>query len=419
MDEQNVKRLRVLISAYACEPGKGSEPGVGWNVAKQMAKFHDVWVITRANNHSAIELEMSLNPCSTLHFAYYDLPVWARWWKKGTRGIQLYYYLWQIGIFFIGRRLHKEIRFEIIHHATFVRYWTPSFLSFLSVPFIWGPVGGGESAPKAFWKGFSLKGRMYERFRETARWLGEHDPFVRRTAKNSSLGLATTEDTAARLKSLGLKKVAIIGESSLAESEINQLESAPFSNGKSVRFISMSRLLHWKGIHLSLRAFAHANLPLAEYWIVGDGPERKRLEALTQELLISDRVFFWGLLSRHETIVKLKECHALVHPSLHDSGGWVCLESMTVGRPVICLNLGGPATQVTPETGIKILAVTPNQVVRDMSNAMLRLAKNPHLVAELGRAARERVTNDFSWEGKGRTFNAIYQGVVKASSSSA
>lgn len=417
MDEQNIRRLRVLISAYACEPGKGSEPGVGWNIAQQMAKFHDVWVITRANNRSVIELEMAHNPCSTLHFAYYDLPVWARWWKKGNRGIQLYYYLWQIGIFFIGRKLHSEIRFEIIHHATFVRYWTPSFLSFLSVPFIWGPVGGGESAPKAFWKGFSFKGRMYERLRESARWIGEHDPFVRLTAKNSSLGLATTEDTAARLQSLGLNKIKIIGESSLVEAEINKLESAPFCNEKSVRFISMSRLLHWKGIHLGLRAFAHANLPLAEYWIVGDGPERKRLAALTCDLRISDRVFFWGALSRHETLNKLRECHALVHPSLHDSGGWVCLESMAVGRPVLCLDIGGPATQVTQETGVKVLAGTPNQVVQDMANAMLRFAKNPPLVTEFGRAARERVMNEFSWEGKGKTFNAIYKEVVKASSS--
>ena len=49
----------------------------------------------------------------------------------------------------------------------------------------------------------------------------------------------------------------------------------------------------------------------------------------------------------------------LIHPSLHDSGGWVCLEAMAAGRPVICLDLGGPGLQVTEKTGIKVKASTP------------------------------------------------------------
>ena len=53
-------RLRVLISAYACEPGKGSEPEVGWQWALQMARFHDVTVLTRTNNREAIEKELVL-----------------------------------------------------------------------------------------------------------------------------------------------------------------------------------------------------------------------------------------------------------------------------------------------------------------------------------------------------------------------
>jgi len=46
---------KVLVSAYACEPGKGSEPEVGWQWVHQIARFHEVWVITRANNRLQIE----------------------------------------------------------------------------------------------------------------------------------------------------------------------------------------------------------------------------------------------------------------------------------------------------------------------------------------------------------------------------
>jgi len=48
-------RLKVFISAYACEPNKGSEPAVGWQLALHMARFHDVTVLTRANNQENIE----------------------------------------------------------------------------------------------------------------------------------------------------------------------------------------------------------------------------------------------------------------------------------------------------------------------------------------------------------------------------
>ena len=117
-------------------------------LAQQISKDHDVWVITRANNRSAIEAGLSRAPNDRLHFVYYDLPPWARWWKKGKRGVQLYYYLWQIGIYFVARRLHRNGQFDLTHHLTFGKYWSPSFLSLLPIPFIWGPVGGGESAPR-------------------------------------------------------------------------------------------------------------------------------------------------------------------------------------------------------------------------------------------------------------------------------
>jgi hypothetical protein len=44
------KKLKVLVSAYACEPNRGSEPEVGWQWIQQLARFYEVWIITRANN---------------------------------------------------------------------------------------------------------------------------------------------------------------------------------------------------------------------------------------------------------------------------------------------------------------------------------------------------------------------------------
>src|SRR5439155_25552362 len=125
MDSQ---RLRVLLSAYACEPGAGSEPGVGWNWARQVSRSHEVWVLTRANNRLAIESALAEDPIDGAHFVYFDLPRWLRFWKKGQSGVRLYYYLWQVGSYCVARRLHRELNFHVVHHVTFVKYWMPSFL---------------------------------------------------------------------------------------------------------------------------------------------------------------------------------------------------------------------------------------------------------------------------------------------------
>jgi len=406
-----MKRLKVLISAYACEPHKGSEPGVGWNIVCQMARFHEIWVVTRANNRGAIEAALPIDLKAPLHFVYYDLPPWAKWWKRGKRGVQIYYYLWQIAIYFVVWRLHRRVQFDLVHHLTFGKYWSPSFLSLLPVPFLWGPVGGGESAPKNFWKGFGLKGLIFENVRELTRLFAEYDPFIRLTAKLSACVLAKARETSVRVKTLGARRVEILGESAIAPADLRAL-NANESASDICRFVSIANLLHFKGLHLGLQAFAEARLLSGEYWIIGDGPERERLQTLARTLGIGDHVSFLGQLPRSEVLEKMAECHVLVHPSLHDSGGWVCLEGMALGTPVICLDLGGPATQVTAETGFRVAAGSPEQAVRDMANAMRRLGQDKRMRSRMGQAARNHIATSFTWERKGEQLNRYYAAIV-------
>jgi glycosyltransferase involved in cell wall biosynthesis len=406
--------MKILISAYSCEPGKGSERGVGWNVVREAANHHEVWVLTRPDESGeAIEAELARNPVPNLHFVYFNLPLLGSLWRWGSNGaMQIHYYLWQIQAYFVARRLHREIGFDATHHVTFVKYSNPSFLSMLPVPFVWGPVGGGESAPKEFWRDFSWRAKAYEIARSIVRSLGELDPFVHLTARKSAVVRTTTEDTAKRLYKMGVNHVEIVSESGLPQEEIASLAQYGMPEGSPVRFISMGRLLHWKGFHLGVRAFAKADIPDAQYWIVGDGPEWERLHFLAQELGIAEKVKFWGRLSREETLEKLGQCHVLLHPSLHDSGGWVCIEGMATGRPVICLDLGGPAVQVTPETGFKVPANHPDQAVRDLSKVMVTLAKDPQLRLRMGQAGQKLVTEGYSWQVKGERLAKVYEEVV-------
>jgi glycosyltransferase involved in cell wall biosynthesis len=114
-------------------------------------------------------------------------------------------------------------------------------------------------------------------------------------------------------------------------------------------------------------------------------------------------------LPREEVLNKLKKCHILVHPSLHDSGGFVCLEAMAAGRPVVCLDLGGPGAQVTKESGFKISAHDSEQVVRDMAETMICLANDPELRNRMGKAGQRMASEIYSWEVKGKFFIELYK----------
>lgn len=407
-----VRRLKVLLSAYSCEPGKGSEPGVGWNTAREMAEYHDIWVLTRANNREAIEQELTTRPVPGLRFVYFDLPRWATWWKRRNRGVHLYYLLWQAGVTRLARRLHRAIRFDVAHHITFGQYWTMSFLVHLPVPYVWGPVGGGDTTPRAFLSGLGRAGRVHDCLRELARWVGERSPLVRGLARQSAIALAATPQTALRLEALGCEKVAIVPQVALTAEQANELTAYMDPQPRQsheCRFISIGRALPWKGFHLGLRAFAEANLQDCEYWLLANGPGRAGLAALAISLGIDDRVVFVEKLSNHADVHRLlSESSVLVHPALHEAFGNVVLEAMAVAKPVICLDLGGPALQVTNDTGIKIAAHSPDQVVKDMAIAMRHLARGTTERKRLGEGGLRRAHEQFAWASKGHLMSEFY-----------
>lgn len=408
------QRLKVLLSAYACEPGKGSESAGGWNWVQQMARFHEVWLVTRSNNRERIEKDPFAKNAN-VHWIYYDLPKALRFWKRGSRGIQLYYYLWQVGSYFAVRRLHRQNRFDLLHHVTLVKYWTPSFLGFLDAPAIFGPVGGGESAPASFYRTLGFRGRWFERLRDLSRFLMEHDPLTRAAVRRMAAVFATTDQTLERLQKMRAPNVSVRMSFAMTPAEIAEFAALPPKPDGPFRLISIGRLLPWKGFHLGLQAFAqfHRRCPDSEFWIVNTGPDMDRLRRLAAELGVQDKVVFWGKLpTLADVYAKLAQSDVLVHPSLHDSFGNVCLEAMATGRPVICLDLGGPGMQITAECGFKVHPGSPEQAVAEMAAAMEALQRNPALRASMAEHGRRRVREFFVWDRKGKEMNRTYQETV-------
>jgi glycosyltransferase involved in cell wall biosynthesis len=303
------------------------------------------------------------------------------------------------------------VRFDLVHHVSFVNYWMPSLLSLLPVPFVWGPVGGGESSPGSFTRLFSLRGRIHESLRNVARRLGECSPFVRLTARRASIALAATAETGARLKLLGCRRIELFSQIGMTREEIQAVKPAAPRKDGAFRLLSVGELLHLKGFDFGLRAFCRFQKthPHSEYCLIGEGPERNNLEKLSRLLGISGKVRFEGALKRDQVLKRLPGFDVLLNPGFHDSGSLVCLEAMTAALPVICLDLGGPGLNVTAETGMKVPAISGEQIVNDMTDALEYLAMHAGTARRKGQAGRRRVKALFCWEVKGRRMAKIYE----------
>lgn len=148
----------ILMSAYACEPGAGSEYGVGWMVPTTMARKypeHQFYVLTRSRCRGKIEKVLASDPTlANLHFLFYDIPSWMFYKNemKSNWGEQFNYLLWQLLSRKYVRKMHKTLHFDLFHHLTFNQYRTPSPGFWLDIPFVMGPIGGAECIAPAFWQ---------------------------------------------------------------------------------------------------------------------------------------------------------------------------------------------------------------------------------------------------------------------------
>lgn len=390
---------KILLSAYACEPNRGSEPGVGWHWAVELARLgHKVWVLTRANNRSVIEAEFSQGAQpANLFFLYYDLPTWTRRWKKGGRGVHLYYLLWQWGAYLLAQKRHKEIQFDLVHHITFVSIRQPSFMGNLDIPFIFGPVAGGERAPWRLRFGYGPRGFMLDALRDVANLLIKFDPLMCRTFKQATKIYVTSEQTCTlipcKYRHKASVQMAIGVDEKLTNSPLQLPIAVPVSEEKILRILYVGQFLYLKGMHLGLPAFAKLleNGVSARLTLVGNGPDEKRWRKLAEKLGVSNLVDWIPWVSQLQLSTIYNQHDVFLFPSLHDSGGMVVLEAITHGLPVICLKLGGPGQIVDDSCGVAIPVISDSRrSIAEKIKGALKTLNDEIKHAKLSVGARKR-----------------------------
>ncbi len=383
-----------------------------------MSKYHSVHVITRANNRESIEKAMFGHDNPNLIFHYYDLPKILMFWKKGRRGYQLYYYLWQIFIYFKFVKFINIEHFDIVHHLTFGANWMPSLLMMTKPKTIWGPVGS-EDIYKPILKALSLKIRFKELIRssvkfffyyiEPARWLTifntnlilnhssrfaryNYPKFLQSKIKNHiQTGLNTNEPEYLRIKSIKKK-----------------------DKNKPVKLIIASELVTWKGVVIAAEIFSHIAQKRGdvELVILGEGSEKKEMLNIFNTFGVIDKVTFKGFVSKETLIQELHEADILLYPAYHHGLATLILQSMYAFLPIISMEGDIISEIVNDKCGLAVGGNNYNEIKENLITITLKLIDNDELREGFAIEGRRMIENTFEWNKLVVQMNEVYKEVT-------
>ncbi len=403
--------MKVFLSAYACEPHKGSEPGVGWAWAQGLANRVDLTVLTRESNRKVIEAALAKMPedapLRRVRFLHHDLSkpwLWAK--RRGLLPTFAYYVAWQWSV---ARKFHQEVdSMDILHHLTFCTVLCPGFWKPSRASFVIGPVGAplvnDHYLPlfgKRAWVQ-RLRGRLVEHFLSL--------PWLDRMYSQAAAIVPANSETASLLSRNGIPVKEVMLDTGTPEVPDARHDRA--SQAGSIRLIYAGRLERRKGLELSLRALAQVEAEKNRDWrfeILGDGPDRERLVAMSRELGLEGKVNFAGNLAREQVMEKFSEADAFLFTSVRDTSGGVNLEAMACGLPVICIAHQGVGDITDEQCAERIPPADVDTTLCGLAKGIARMASDPERRRTMGQHARERATRDFSWDGKFSRMTGHYE----------
>lgn len=405
--------MKVLVSAYACTPWRGSEEGVGWNFVLHLSQHVSLTVLTRKSVQPSVEKAIQILKLENVRFVFVEIPKFLRILFNERMLIQIHYAIWQVCALLKARELMKEEGdFDLLHHITFVNNWVPPLLFFINKPFVWGPTGTNPRIPLSAILDWRLKVRHTIRNIMLA-LLRTLNPLIYLCISRSKLIMPINE-YCRRLFPFSLfpeyKFVifpAVGIEKDLIKSDLVRKRKTTID----ICFVSiLDSRSYIKGLELLLHSFAMAlkRYPDMKLTIVGDGVRRKYIENLASKLNIMDKIELKGLLDRNKVLDLLESSDIFLYPSF-EGGGIVVLEAMAKGLPVICLNFGGPGDVVTPECGMKVEVSNYRKMVKGLADAIVSLALDENTRYKMGLNAIKRVQEDYVWEKKIERMVEIYK----------
>lgn len=410
--------MRLLVIGHAVSPHLGSEPGLTWNWAWRMAEAgHAVWLIAHPHFRGPVERALAERPEVPMRVLWASLPRRLDPWdpERGERGLNLHYVLWLRAAHRIAARLVAEEGIELVHHVSLGTVGAPPPFWKLPVPFVWGPIGGAQTAPAAFrglfGRGLFGGGWRRERLRALRLAAVGRSPALRACARGSAVVFCTNGETADMVRRAGARDVRIAADNGIDPARLAPYAPRTRAQGP-LRLLWAGRMEPRKGLPLLLRALAWLEDVAVEATIAGDGPEEEACRRLAADLGVAERVRFLGRVPAERMEALFGEADAFVFTSLRDSLGSVTLEALWRGTPLVTLDHQGQKAIIPDDAAVKVPVGDLPATVSALAAAIRRLAAEPAALDTLAARGHAFATT-LLWERRAADMARVFAEVLE------
>jgi glycosyltransferase involved in cell wall biosynthesis len=421
-------RLRVLVSAYAVSPARGSEPGLGWNLVSRLAQYHDVTVLCApsvpglASQNFREEIarhDRDHGPVSGLSIHFVEPPLLSRWFQRESRiRRRTVYYTgyaaWQRAAYREAVALHERAPFDLVHQLNITGYREPGYLWRMPVPFVWGPVGGAADIPPAYFPLMGWQDRLFYAFRNRMNAVQKRTlRRCRAAALAARHAWAIGEENLRLLRDeWGRRDVEIMIESGATVR--SDVSPRSFDGTRPLRLAWSGQHIGRKALPILLHAMARAKVT-AELVVLCEGAETARWKVLAQSLGIAEQVRWLGQLPHAPAQAEVSRADVFVLTSVQEGTPHVVLEALSLGVPVLCHDACGMGAAVNETCGIKVPMRDSETSITGFADAVQRLSQYPAQINELSRGALCRAV-ELSWDNKAEQIAKTYSQVVPSPS---
>jgi glycosyltransferase involved in cell wall biosynthesis len=403
-----MSRLRIVVLGPDCDPERVSIPFVTYSHAAALAEVHDVTLVARATVEGALRrgkapfhsIEIVRMPFLERIYAWSLQKIFK--YNYATQALTAFSYPFALAFeWHAWRHLRRRIlrgEFDVVLRVVPMTAVLPSPFAFFlrkgPIPFVIGPINGGLP----FVRGFSQANKQKE-WISSLRSLYRFLPFARSTYRNAAAIIAASSQTYAEFAAYR-DKLFFIPEPGIGRSQCSEDQRSP-EVGDKLELIFAGGLIPCKACDLALRAAAPLlRNDLARFSILGDGPERGRLEQLVRSLGIENGVSFHGWVSHAEVLRRLRSADVLVFPSVRDFGAGVVFEALASGAIPVVADFGGPGDIVHPGVGYKLAVTSESDLVSQMERILTELASNRDLLNRLRLQGMSYARESLTWDAK-------------------
>lgn len=409
--------LKILINAYACSPGMGSEPGMAWNWVSNLAKFCELHIITEGEFREKIEeVVPTLEQGKNMHFYYNPVSEEIRkmCWNQGDWRFYKYYREWQWKTYLMAKEICSSEHIDVLHQLNMIGFREPGYLWKLSkesdVPFVWGPIGGLKQFPLAYLQGAGLKMKLFNRLKNILNvWQLKHEKRVDEAFKTARLLVSSIPDSYRAIKKYkGLESI-VIPETGCFLSE--DIPTDRFDE-KELHVMWVGKFDFRKQLPLALRAIAIANNPNIVLDIYGGGSDEQIASAkrVADLLGITEKVVWHGNQPNDVVMNAMHKAQVFLFTSVSEDTSTVVLEAVSNRLPVLCFDACGMAAVIDDKVGRKVALSNPTQSATDFAKLLNDLEHDRNLLKQLSENCKQRQT-ELSWEEKAKTMVEWYDKV--------